>query len=242
MKVYTSKSIFWASFLGGPLATGILLYENLTFFKKDVQARIILFLSLIVNLLLLAIPLFFRVEFIPSFLFFLFPVVFGINGFVLTEVLIGDSLEKIRKKGMEFHTGKKAIIFGFAGFLQLFVIGYGIHIVKDEFTMNVMYFGDAPHELYYQDGMSDELVKVFGNSLELLGYFEGDEPRYGELAIMDNSLVLFLPIPNEFWEEESTLVELRSFRLFLEKNVLGKKVQIFMFDYIDHNRFEKLVE
>ncbi|CAI8413960.1 MAG: Uncharacterised protein [Polaribacter sejongensis] len=177
IKLYSSKSISGATFLGGPLAGGYLISENLKALDKPDEGRKSLIIGIIST-----IALFGGIFMIPETIIDkipnqLFPLIYTgiIWGFV--EWTQGDVLKAHKENGNSFFSGWKAAGIGF---ISLVIIGIGI------FGYVYLESNNPAYKIY-----DEKIAEFTKNETESLAFYDhiNTETRNSLIQKLDNSTI-----------------------------------------------------
>ena len=123
IKLYSSKSISGATFLGGPLAAGYLISENLKALEKPDEGRKSLIIGIISTIVLFGGIFMIPETIIDKIPNQLFPLIYTGIIWGIVEWTQGDILKAHKENGNSFFSGWKAAGIGF---ISLIIIGIGI--------------------------------------------------------------------------------------------------------------------
>ena len=157
-KLYSSKAISLATFLGGPLAAGYLVSENFKALNKNAEARISLVSGVLVTIFIFSI-LFLLPEktlnYIPRQVI---PLIYTGIVWVIVEWTQGEYLKEHEEKANTFFSKWRAAGIGF---ISLLIIGIGIFPY-------ILYESNNPaYEVY-----DIQMAKFSKNEKESLVFFD----------------------------------------------------------------------
>ncbi|MEL7004222.1 MAG: hypothetical protein AAFN93_15995, partial [Bacteroidota bacterium] len=132
-KLYSQRSIWVATYLGGPLAAGILIRRNFVNLGKEQKGKIALFIGVIATLLL-----FVGIFSIPEHIIdkvpnFLIPAIYTMIVHLIVQQTQGQDLKQHELNKGEFYSGWKAAGIGIFGLVIILasVFGYSLFAPQD---------------------------------------------------------------------------------------------------------------
>jgi len=123
IKLFSSRAISGATFLGGPLAAGYLINKNFKALNKPVEARITLIIGIITTILLFVGLFLLPEKLIESIPRQLIPIIYTGIIWGIVEWKQGDILKIHKENNNSFFSGWRAAGIGF---ISLLIIGIGI--------------------------------------------------------------------------------------------------------------------
>ncbi|MBI9058459.1 MAG: hypothetical protein JEZ01_11915 [Labilibaculum sp.] len=208
-KYYSEKQIYFATFLGGPIPPGILIYKNFKQIGDDKRAS----LALIITFIFTSI-LFYGLMQIPEEISDKIPnLVFsslytGIVYLVYHHYL-ADSINDLL-----IETENKASNWAVTGFTIFGVLINILIIISFAFSTPLfpgdkMIYGEIEHEIYFDEGtISESNLQEVGRILTDFEYFYNDMQQAVRIESTENDYTLILPIGKENWHNADLLFEL----------------------------------
>lgn len=239
-KLYTENQIYIATFLGGPIPAGILIYKNLRNIGDNRTASGALLLSLIFTVLLFAGIMSLPdalLQKIPSLLFTtLYTVVVF---FTYRRFLV----EKINAEFTEPE--QRASNWAVAGitllglFINIVVI-LSIAFVQPPYEGEKMVFGQLKHEVYYDaEDVDSYTVSELGQVLVNQDFFGFEYQMAVRLELEEDLLLVTMDVQRQFWSDGDLLIELRELKEALNSS-LRRNVGIEMIHHSLSGEEEKM--
>lgn len=121
-KLYSSKAIGGATFLGGPLAAGYMIGENFKALNKPQQGRASLIVGILFTLVLLVSLVFIPDSIMNKIPNFLIPLIYLVIVKGIVDLLQGKDLKAHAENGHSFYSGWRAALIGFISFVIMVII------------------------------------------------------------------------------------------------------------------------
>ncbi len=214
-KLYSSKTISGATFLGGPLAAGYMIGENYKALDKPKEGRISLILGIFSTIVLFTGIFMVPERIIDKIPNQIIPLVYTAIIWGIVEWKQGKVLKSHEANGNVFFSGWRAAGIGF---LSLLVISIGIFAY--------VFFG-SDNEVY--DAYDAKLSVFSKNEEETLGFYNriGVETNYSLLQELEQSTIpkweeniqiinrtnRFENLPSELAEQNELLLKYSELRL-----------------------------
>ncbi|MCL6273286.1 hypothetical protein M3P19_04655 [Muricauda sp. 2012CJ35-5] len=133
IKLYTSKSIWCATFLGGPLAAGYMIGENYKALDKPEEGRNALILGIVVTIALFTIIFMIPEHLMDKIPNQLIPLFYTFIIWGIVEWKQGDVLKAHKENGDTFFSGWRAAGIGFVSLivLSIGIFGYVFFVMDD---------------------------------------------------------------------------------------------------------------
>lgn len=229
-EAYTKKAIGFATYFGGPLVGGYLLFKNFKLFNEDDSARNTLIFSII-----------FFVVFFELFLLIPDPIREKIPRFVLPAIYTGiiyyifkrfqdEKVSKFLQSGGHKASGWK--IFGISVVGLLITLSYLMFRVMliAPFNGKVMEFGSAGNKIYYDEEIAEKEVETLGQFLTDYGYFQSEVPQVVNFKLVDDKYEIHIFVDKNWWTDEDIVESLLSVQEQLSQKILSQKVEIIMIE------------
>ena len=230
-KYYTENQIYVATFLGGPVPAGILIYQNLKKLGETRQATTALLITGLFTFLLfygiLQIPAH-VMERIPSLAFTTFYtfVVF----FVYRRFLADRVNNEITEPGNRASNWSVAG-YSFLGLIINMVIIFAIGSAQPAFSGEKMTFGTLKHEVYFDQGLIDRsTVEDVGRVLTQTQFFDEEYQKAVKLELKNELLMLVMNVQRKNWADSDLFMELTNVKKELQTS-LRREVSIELIHY-----------
>jgi len=211
-KYFTEKQIYSATFFGGPIPPGILIYKNLRRINNDRKASLVLMFTFIFTLLFF----FFLFQTVDTFIDkipdFVFTAFYTIVVYLLYHNFFREEIkEKISEpdnKESNWHVAGWTLL----GFIANLIIIIGIAFLEPAFPGEKLTFGKVEHEVFYdKESFSESQVNKVGKLLIDFEYFYGEIKQSARLEIRDEQIFLLLPFHKDYWNDQSIVNEFYNF-------------------------------
>lgn len=177
IKLYSSKAISGATFLGGPLAAGYLIGENFKAIDKPIEGRNSLIIGIISTIILFGGVFMIPENIIDKIPRQLIPIIYTVIIWGIVEWKQGDVLKAHEENNNSFFSGWRAAGIGFISLLILVIGIFGfVFLSKD-------------NELY--DKYDTELAQFSKNENETLVFYDNlnTETNYSLLKELDEKMI-----------------------------------------------------
>ena len=246
-KFYSQNAIAFASYLGGPLAAGLLVRRNALNLGKKKQALYSLIIGIISTILLLALVFQMPEDIIEKIPKPVIPAIYtGIIALVV-ELMHGEILKKHKKEGGAFYSFWRAAGIGFVGlavFLGCAVV-YGYYEVADwdvqSHDSGLKRFEKCEEEAMKLYALSDNV-----QNKEVMAFIEQTGiPKWKEGLDILNRINAIENIPEEFQKQNNLLIEytrlrIEAFELML-KAIMYETTEYDETIYKKHARIDEIV-
>lgn len=230
-KYYTENQIYLATFLGGPVPAGILIYQNLKELGETRQASGTLLVTVVFTFLL-----FFGIMQIPeavldripslAFTAFYTVIVFFVYRRYLADK-ISDELTEPENRASNWSVAG----YTFLGLMINLVIIFAIGVTRPAFPGEKMTFGTLKHEVYYDEEIIDpSTVENVAWVLSETQFFSEDFQMAMKLELKNDLLILAMNVQRKYWSDSELLIELRNLKEEL-CSYLKREVSIEMIHY-----------
>ena len=229
-EVYTNKAIGIATYLGGPLVGGLFLYKNFKLFDEDDGARNVLIFSFI-----LFFAFFELVLLIPDAVFdkiprFVIPSIYTGILYYIFKKFQDEKVSNFLASGGRKASGWK--IFGVSAIGLLITFSYVVIRVMyiAPFEGEVMVFGSANNNIYYDKEIEGEEVKKLGNFLTDHGYFQSEVSQDINFILVDDIYEIHILLEKKWWADKDIVLDLLYMQEKLSNKILNKNVEIIMLE------------
>lgn len=230
-KYFTETQTNVATFIGGPMAGGILIYRNFLKLERKTEANIALSLTFLLTLSLVTF-----VFNIPEKLYDKIPAMAYssiytlISAFVFRRFLMTDVKQKLEdgaKKSSLWIVASFTILGLIINLIILIAVGFN----QPPFEGEKLSFGVAANEVYYDKGNTTlKEIQYVATTLRAYGYFNDEYQSAVRIERNENTVVLSIPINKDVWDNEDVKTSLTNMRISLEKS-LKSKVRVVAEDY-----------
>ncbi len=188
IKLYSSKSISGATFLGGPLAAGYLIRENFKSLNKPDEGRKSLILGIITTIVLFGGMYMLPEKIIDKIPSQLIPLIYTGIIWGIVEWMHGDILKAHKENKNLFFSGWKA---AGVGFISLLILGIGI------FGYAYIESNNPAYEIY-----DHKIAEFLKNESEASTFYNNIATKSNSalLSELDNKV-----IPN--WEKNINIIK-----------------------------------
>lgn len=230
-KYFTEAQTNIATFIGGPMAGGLLIYKNFLKLERKKEAQVALSVTF-----LLTISMAVFAFNIPEEIFDKIPVtVFSSFYTIISAIVFRRFLRAELKQKNEEGAGKSshwlAAGFTLGGLIINLIILYAVAFNQAPFKGEKLSFGVQSNEVYYDKGNTTlEEIQYVATTLRAYGYFNDEYQNAVRVERKEEVFVLTLPISKDVWDNEDIRTFLGSLRISLEKS-LKSKVKVLGEDY-----------
>jgi uncharacterized membrane protein YhaH (DUF805 family) len=202
-KFFSYRSIGLATYLGGPLAGGILIslnFKRLEEIQKGIWTVIISLLATIVLVIaLIQIPEHI-IDKIPSFLI---PAVYTPIVVYLAKLLQDEKIrDAIKDKGRKEHWWKSLTI-GLVGSVLTVIILMLVAFAEPPFPGDKITYGKIQNEIYFEPGSIDkEILDKVSFNLEVFGYFNSEFPQSAHVGKWETGYLISIWIDEMYWDDK----------------------------------------
>ena len=230
-KYYTENQIYVATFLGGPVPAGILIYQNLKKLGETRQAIAALLVTGLFTFLLfygvMQIPAH-VMERIPSLAWTTFYTV--IVFFVYRRFLADRVNSEITEPGNRSSNWSVAG-YSLLGLMINMVIIFAIGSTQPAYSGEKITFGSLKHELYYDEELIDRsIVEDVAGVLTQTQFFNEKYQKAAKLELKNEQLVLLMNVQRKNWSDSDLLMELTNLKKELQTS-LRREVSIELIHY-----------
>lgn len=246
-KLYSQKAIGLATYLGGPLAAGILIRRNFINLNKEKQGLNTLIISAIATGLLFwglfSIP----EQIIDTIPNALIPLIYAGIIYGIVERIQGKELKELKDADGEFYSGWRA--FG-VGMISAFILFGGI------FGYIFLQEGDWDSDTYNSKielhaSNEEEAMKLFeildsAPKSQIIRFIkETGIPKWQENLTVLNSISQIENVPEEYENQVTLLLEYTTLRIEAYE-LISKAVQLESSEYDEeiikcHNRIDEII-
>jgi hypothetical protein len=229
-KVYSMRSIWVGTFLGGPLTTGYLAAEN---FKALGQAdkvkptwTIAIIATVIVFGGVLMIP---NVEKVPTHLI---PLFYTAIAYVVVNNLQGNKIKQyIEETGQVFSGWRSAGIGLICAVISIAPIFMYVFATDPILTAGSKTYGDLNHEVYFDvNTISNAEVDEVANALTQAEFFDREQQKAVFLQKDESGYAISIPLIEGAWNDNDVVSYYESLRQEVQRSITGKAVIINLCD------------
>ena len=230
-KYYTENQIYVATFLGGPVPAGILIYQNLKKLGETRQATAVLLITGLFTFLL-----FYGIiqrpahvmERIPSLAWTTFytVIVFFVYRRFLADRVNSEITEPENRASNWSVAG-----YTFLGLIINLVIIFAIGSTQPAYSGEKITFGSLKHELYYDEALIDRsTVEEVARVLTQTEFFNEEYQKAVKLELKNEQLVLLMNVQRKNWSDSDLFMELTNLKVELQTS-LRQEVSIELIHY-----------
>jgi hypothetical protein len=230
-KFYTENQIYVATFLGGPIPAGILVFQNLKKLEEQRLANAVLMGTVVFTILL-----FLGIMQIPDHIFeripsLAFTALYTVFVFVLYRRYLANRVnaELVEKDNRASNWSVAG--YGFLGLMINLVIIFAIGSSQPAFPGEKMTFGSLEHEVFYNAENTDpSTVENVARVLAEEEVFDEEGRIAVHLEEYQDLLVLSMAVNRQFWSDADLMSDYANLKEHLQ-STLGKKVRIDLIHY-----------
>lgn len=231
VKYFTEKQIYAATFFGGPIPPGILIYKNFKSIGDDRKAALTLILTFLFTTLL-----FYGVMQLPEEISDKLPNILFTTLYTGIVYLIYHSYlaDKINDKIVEAEnkmSNWKVAGFTIMGLIINLIIIFAFAFSEPAFPGEKIEYGELKHEIYFDQGDLSEIdINIIGQVLTDFEYFNNEFTQAVRVEFLENKYILNLPLQNDYWNDPGLLFELNSLKSTLSAKT-GKEFKLLLIHY-----------
>lgn len=227
-KYFSIRAISIATYLGGPLAGGILISLNFQRFEQKDKAFWTLIISFIATVVLFWMMLQVPEEVIEKIPNFLLPLLYTPVVAYLAERWQKAIILELEEQEGEKEPWWKSAGIGLLGTVLTFAVAFQLAAAEPPFKGEKHLYGELQHEIYYQGKtISEDLLNHFGAELERVGYFSNEFVGAAHIEEWETRYILSIYIDEAYWGNPAVLDELHNIKKGLELMV-SKEVSLKM--------------
>lgn len=214
-KLYSDKSITFATFLGGPLGGGYMISENFKALGKDDHARWSLILAVMISLAIIMVLLLLPDDVVDSIPRQLFPIVYTAVAYFVVNKHQQKEIIHHREEGFPFYSGWRAAGIGLVSALIFLGAIFGLYSFTPEWESAAYYDSQIEQfekneetSLLFYDHLDTNTDAMLLQELDAVSI-----PKWKEnIAIMEE-LTAIESTPGEFRVQNNFLLEYSQLRL-----------------------------
>ncbi|MBG7612632.1 hypothetical protein IU405_10275 [Polaribacter sp. BAL334] len=215
IKLYSSRAIAGATFLGGPLAAGYMIGENFKAIKKPIERRNSLIIGVFSTIILFTVIFMVEENIIEKIPSQLIPLIYTGIILVIVEWKQGKILKSHEESGNPFFSGWKAAGIGFISLLIICIgiLGYVFFGTNNE--VDIKY--DAELSVFQKN--EDETLVFYDHintetNYSLIKELESKTiPKWKENIEIINKINKFQDLPIELIQQNEILLKYSKLRL-----------------------------
>lgn len=230
-RLYTEKQTVFATFLGGPVPAGILMYKNFIRFGKEKQAYISIALTLIFTISFGFVILKLSDEILEKLPSPLITSFYGLIAAILYNRFLAKEVKTAIGDGAQRASNWSVAGFTVLGLVINLLIIFGIAYSKPPFSGEKLVVGNSKHEIYYNTTtISEAEVQKLGDELIALGVFTDEVPQTVYLGSSGERYALTIPVQLNSIEDTELATEMKALTWSLE-DAFGKPFTITLESY-----------
>jgi len=230
-KYYTENQIYVATFLGGPIPAGILIYQNLKKLGETRQATSALLVTglftvlLFLGIMQIPAPV---MERIPSLAF---TTLYTVVVFFTYRRFLADRVNSEIVEPENRATNWSVAGYTLLGLIINLVIIFAIGSAQPAYSGEKMSFGSMKHELYYDEDLIDRVtVEDVAGVLAHTQFFDEEYQKAVKLELKNEHLVLVMNVQRKHWSDSDLLMELTNLKKELQIS-LRQEVSVELIHY-----------
>ncbi len=201
--IYTERTVSTATFLGGPIAAGLMIANNYKVFGRIDLAFISIFLGFVSTFLLVVFLNFGPTEIIEKIPNQILPIIYTLIVYVIIKTTQDEEIKEYLDSGGKKASIPKVIGISLLSLLLLVLIFFGVASFSAPYEGEMMHFGDTNNEIIYDSELNEEHIKTMGKVLMQIGYFHD---RFQTIIQVrkesENVYHVYLPSDKNMWEDE----------------------------------------
>ncbi|AZQ65389.1 hypothetical protein EI427_24565 [Flammeovirga pectinis] len=227
MKLYSFKTINLATFIGGPLAGGILIYHNFSKLNKEKEAKLTIIITLAFSIILFSFLFLASDKILSDIPKQIIPLFYTIIISLIVERYQNKDLLEFFNNGGEKQSIWKGLGISLIGVISILILLFIFSFLTPPFE-GEKYNYDASGNTIYYNGTYNNNYKYLGDELMKHGFF--NDSGNGAVLLKDNieSYELQIPVFNIYWEDTENINFFKRFELYLSSQVLMKRTEIIL--------------
>lgn len=134
LKFYSTRAIYIATFLGGPLAFTYMSWKNLKELKQDRNANLVMILGILFTLMFFGSLFLLSEETIDKIPKYIGPIAIAAVAYGVTEKLMGKTLNEHKEKGNRFYSAGNIFVVGLISILPLIILLGSFYVFSSDFS------------------------------------------------------------------------------------------------------------
>jgi len=230
-KYFTETQIYTATFFGGPVPAGILIYKNLRRIEEDKKASLTLLFTIIG-----AILLFYGIMHVPDAITdripsLLYTAIFSGIVYLVYRPFVADKINAELLTAENKISNWSVAGYTFLGLCINLIIIMAIAFAEPTFPGEKMVFGQMQHELFYdKEFVTEEEAQKTGDVLTDFGYFGDDLQQAVKIESKQGELRLIFPLQKELWNDPEISHDLYMMKDKL-KDLLNRDINLVLTHY-----------
>lgn len=215
-KLFTEKQIYTATFFGGPITAGILIYKNFKRIGDDQKANWTLMFTGIFT-----VSIFYGLMKLPEEITGKIPDIIFTSLYTFIVYTIYNNLlaEKINARIMDDDDeASNWTVAGFSvlGLLLNLIIIFAFAFAQPAFPGDKYEYGEMKHEIFYDSGeISQTDLQAIGRTLTRFAYFSNEIKQSVRVDKEYNHYILTIPVQKEYWEDDAIINQLAYLKVML---------------------------
>lgn len=228
MNVFKRKSIAFATFIGGPITAGLMLYHNFKQFDRSDFARNTLLCSIGFTGILFAVIIQLPETIGDRIPNHLLPFVYlGITDLIYYKFLRKQVDAHIASGGAKASPwlAVRNTAIGMVSIVALVVLmaAFAAPFEGEKFA-----YGPTEHEIYHDAGVTTMELNEVGRALTDFGYFGTSEKQVVQLVTENDVYVLRLYVDRGWWDDPDVLESLATLKSNMLSYNISKPVRVKM--------------
>lgn len=222
-KYFTYKQTSIATFIGGPLAGGLLIYSNLRKFKQKEAARIALSVSVLLMIISFVVVFNITDDLLARLVGTVFTGIFTAIAYYFQKKVFNTVISKSLEEGDSKAPVWKVALYSIGGIVLTLSIALIIGLNQPDFPGSKLEFGESFNAVYYDEGnVSLEDIQKVASILKEYGYFDNEVQRSARLEKENKIVILKLLLMPDVLENPEIVKALHNLNKTLEFNLKSK--------------------
>lgn len=219
-KIFTEKQIYTATFFGGPIPPGILIYKNFKRIGDEKKATWALAITGIFT-----ISIFYGIMKIPEEISgkipdILFTTLYTFIVYTIYNNLLAEKINEYIRDDENEASNWTVAGYTVMGIVLNLIIIFAFAFVQPAFPGDKYEFGEMNHEIFYDEGdISETDLQAIGMALARFQYFNNDAKQSVRVDKLNNRYVLIIPLQKEYWQDQGIINELEYLKVMLKASV-----------------------
>ncbi|NOY51110.1 MAG: hypothetical protein GXO88_11195 [Chlorobi bacterium] len=219
-KYFSEKQSAFATFFGGPLAGGLLVYKNLRTLDQKEKANIVLSVSFL--LLIVSFVVVFNIsdDKLARAVGSVTSATYALFAYYYHRIFLKKIVDGRIEEGEAKASNWTVALYSVGGIVITLTVAFIIGISQPAYPGSKIEFGETSNEIYYDKGnVNFEEIKKVAGILKISGYFGNDAQTSARLERENNVLVLKLMILQDYLEKAEIKDALQEMHKSLELNL-----------------------
>jgi hypothetical protein len=219
-KYFSEKQTAFATFFGGPLAGGLLIYKNLRTLAQKEKANIVLSVSFLLLIVSFVVVFYISDDKLARAVGSITSAIFTYLAYYYHRTYLKKDVDLRIEEGQAKASNWMVALYSVGGIVITLSTAFIIGISQPAYPGSKIEFGETSNEIYYDKGNVnlEEIQKVAG-ILKRSGYFSDNAQTAARLERENNVVVLKLMILQEYLDKAEIRDALQEMHKSLEFNL-----------------------